>query len=65
MTASKWHLRRASVQDPQLRLILIKIPWVFIRVLNMNPDMLGVLGPGFLNQVPTFLQNSCCGIQAF
>ena len=32
---------------------LIKKPWVFNRVLNMNPPILGVIGPGFLNQVPT------------
>ena len=32
---------------------LIKKPWAFIRVLNMDPTILGVIGPGFLNQVPT------------
>ena len=26
----------------------------FIRVLNMNSNIFGVIGPGFLNQVPTF-----------
>ena len=31
----------------------MKKPWVFIRVLNMDPDIFGVKGPGFLNQVPT------------
>ena len=35
--------------------IPITIPrtlWV-IRVLYMSPDIFGVMGPGFLNQVPT------------
>ena len=32
---------------------LIKKPWAFIRVPCMNPTILGVIGPGFLNQVPT------------
>ena len=32
---------------------LIKKPWAFIRVPYMNPTILGVIGPGFLNQVPT------------
>ena len=30
---------------------LIKKPWAFIRVPCMNPTFLGVIGPGFLNQV--------------
>ena len=34
---------------------LIKKPWAFIRVPFMNPTILGVIGPGFLNQVPTVL----------
>ena len=30
----------------------------FIRVLYMNPNILGIVGPGFLNHVPTLgLQN--------
>ena len=40
---------------------LIKKPWVFIRVLNMNPDIL-VVGPGVLNQVPTVGR---CGLYGF
>ena len=28
-------------------------PWAFMRVPYMNPTILGVVGPGFLNQVPT------------
>ena len=32
---------------------LIKKSWAFIRVSSMNPTILGVIGPGFLNQVPT------------
>ena len=32
---------------------LLKKPCFFIRVPYMNPTILGVLGPGFLNQVPT------------
>ena len=32
---------------------LIKKPWAFIGVAYMNPTILGVIGPGFLNQVPT------------
>ena len=32
---------------------LIKKPWNLITVLNMNPNKLGAMGPGFLNQVPT------------
>ena len=33
---------------------LIKKLWVLIRVPYMNPNILGVvIGPGFLNQVPT------------
>ena len=31
----------------------MKKPWVFIRALHLNPKTNGVLGPGFLNQVPT------------
>ena len=31
---------------------LIKKPWVLIRALNMDPR---VIGPGFLNQVPTLV----------
>ena len=27
----------------------------------MNPTILGVIGPGFLNQVPT-LHDCCCGL---
>ena len=34
---------------------LIKKPWAFIRVPYMHPTILVVLGPGFLNQVPTLL----------
>ena len=29
----------------------IKKAWVFIRVPYMSPNILGVIGPGFLNQV--------------
>ena len=32
---------------------LIKKPWAFIRAPYMNPTILGVIGPGFLHQVPT------------
>ena len=32
---------------------LIKKPWAFTRVPYMNPTILGVIGPGFLNQPPT------------
>ena len=32
-------------------------PWAFIRVPCMNPTILGVIGPGFLNQVPTLVRN--------
>ena len=34
---------------------LIKEPWVFFRVLNMNSQYIGVIiiGPGFRNQAPT------------
>ena len=32
---------------------LSKKSWAFIRVLNMNPHIVGVIGPGLLNQVPT------------
>ena len=32
---------------------LIQKLWVLIRVPYMNPNILGVIGPGFLNQVPT------------
>ena len=32
---------------------LSKKPWAFSRVPHMNPTILGVLGPGFLNQAPT------------
>ena len=32
----------------------MKKPWAFIRVCYMNPTIFGVIGPGFLNQVPTF-----------
>ena len=33
----------------------IKKPWVFIRVLNMNPNILGLYGQvSLLNPVPTF-----------
>ena len=32
---------------------LIKKPWVFVRVPYMSPTIWGVIGPGFLNQVPT------------
>ena len=31
----------------------MKKPWVFIRVPYMDPNILGFIGPGFLNQVPT------------
>ena len=31
----------------------MKKPWAFIRVPYMNPTVFGVIGPGFLNQVPT------------
>ena len=37
-------------------MMLIKKPWAFIRVPYMNPTILGVLGPRFLNQAPTLLQ---------
>ena len=37
---------------------LIKKPWAFIWVPYMNPTILGVIGPGFLNQVPTLLCTS-------
>ena len=32
---------------------LIKKPWALSRVLNVNPNICGVIGPGLLNQVPT------------
>ena len=32
---------------------LIKKPWAFIAVPHMDPTILWVTGPGFLNQVPT------------
>ena len=32
---------------------MIKTPWVLMRVLDMNPNIFGGIGPGFLNQVPT------------
>ena len=35
---------------------LIKKPWLLIRVPYMNPNILGVIGPGFLNQVPTLMR---------
>ena len=35
---------------------LIKKPWAFIGVPEMNPTILGVIGPGFLNQVATLLR---------
>ena len=31
----------------------MKKPWAFIGVPYMNPTILGVVGPGFLNRVPT------------
>ena len=31
----------------------------FIRVPYMNPTILGGIGPGFLNQVPTLRASSC------
>ena len=31
--------------------------WAFIRVPSVNPTILGGEGPGFLNQVPTFILN--------
>ena len=31
----------------------MKKPWALIRVPYVNPTVLGVIGPGFLNQVPT------------
>ena len=34
---------------------LIKKPWAFTRVPYMNPTILGVIEPGFLNQVPTLI----------
>ena len=34
---------------------LIKKPWACIRVPYMNPTIFGVMGPGFLNQVPTLV----------
>ena len=36
---------------------LIKKPWAFIRVLYMSPTSyyFGVMGPGFLHQIPTLL----------
>ena len=36
---------------------LIEKPWAFIRAPYMNPNILGVIGPGFLNQVPTLGEN--------
>ena len=48
-------------QQPNCR-NLIKKPWVLIRFPYMNPNALGVIGPGFLNQVPT-LQDF--GLRAF
>ena len=35
---------------------LIKKPRVLIRDPYMDPKILGVIGPGFLNQVPTVLR---------
>ena len=32
---------------------LIKKPWAFIRLPCMSPNILRVIGPGFLNRVPT------------
>ena len=44
----------------------MKKPWVLIRVLHMDPNILGVIGPGFLNQVPTLLpRRSHCFLQVF
>ena len=37
---------------------LIQKPWVFIRVPYMNPTIWGVMGPGFLNQVPTLCSST-------
>ena len=37
---------------------LIKKPWAFIRVPYMNPTIWVVVGPGFLNQVPTLRPSS-------
>ena len=31
----------------------MKKPWALIRAPYMNPTILGVIGPGFLHQVPT------------
>ena len=44
-----WGLGKLRVQCRNL----IKKPWAFSRVPYMNPTNLGVIGPGFLNQVPT------------
>ena len=38
---------------------MIKKPWAFIRVPYMNPTILGVIGPGFLNQVLTSTKSLC------
>ena len=38
---------------------MIKKPWAFIRVPYMNPNYyFGVIGPGFLNQVPALARKS-------
>ena len=40
----------------------MKKPWALIRVLYMSPKYIGVIGPGFLNQVPTLPSLSACHI---
>ena len=35
----------------------MKKPWAFIRVPCMNPIFFGVIGPGFLNQVPALVKD--------
>ena len=32
---------------------ILEVSWAFIGVPHMSPTILGVIGPGFLNQVPT------------
>ena len=51
---SSWRLSTVPCQQmKQSCRNMIKKPWVLIRVPHMNPNILGVIGPWFLNQVPT------------
>ena len=54
LTAPFQHFFLSLWRDPPCQCRnLIKKPWVLIGVPYMNPNILGVIRPGFLNQVPT------------